>query len=470
MKVLFINKFLDKHTIYRVPLGILCLSSAIKKADHQVFICEPSKENVFDKIKEIKPDIIAYSLKTGFHKYYIDLNKKLKKQFDFFSIFGGPHATFFPEMIKEEGIDCIGLGECDEAFIDLLDRLEKKQNHINTKNFWFNVQGKIYKNPLRKLEQNLDNLSFPDRKLLNDFKEIKLAKIHNFITARGCPFNCSYCFNHQLKKMYAGQRYVRRRSVDNVIVEIKQVASQYNLKRVHFEDDTFNMDKEWLKEFALKYPKIPFKCNLRCNLVDEEVIQLLKKANCISVTFAIEAGNDRIRNEILHRNISKEQMINCAKLLKKYKIRFLTENILANPTSTLSDDIETLDMNLICQPDYPTVHILQPYPRTEIFKIAVKNNQFKKEKINDLESFYKFSPLEISNKIERKNLQRIFALIVAFPFLRKYVNFLISRKRLTPVYSLLYGLWRPYCMIFKIMPHKLSIKEIYWLIKRYFTN
>jgi radical SAM superfamily enzyme YgiQ (UPF0313 family) len=470
MKVLFINKFLDKNTIYRVPLGILYLSSAIKKAGHRVFICEPSREKISDKIKKIKPDVIAYSVRTGFHRYYIDLNKKLKEQFNFFSVFGGPHATFFPEMIEEKGVDCVGIGECDEAFIDLLNRLEKKQSYVDTKNFWFNIRGKIKQNPLRELEQNLDNLPFPDRELLNDFKEIRFSKIHNFIASRGCPFNCSYCFNHQLKKMYDGQKYVRRRSVDNVMAEIKQVAGKYKLKRVHFEDDTFNMDKEWLKEFASKYPQIPFKCNVRCNLVDEEIVQLLKQANCISVTFAIEAGNDRIRNEILHRNMDKEQMINCAKLLKKYKIKFLTENILANPTSTLSDDIETLDMNLICRPDYPTVHILQPYPRTEIFEIAVKNNQFSKEKINDLKSFYGTSPLEISNKTERKNLQRIFAIVVAFPFLRKHVNFLISKKWLTPVYSFLYSLWRPYCMIFKIMPHKLSPRETYWLIKRYLTN
>lgn len=111
--------------------------------------------------------------------------------------------------------------------------------------------------------------------MLNNFKEIRLSRIHNFITSRGCPHNCSYCFNHKLKEMYAGQRYIRRRSVDNVIEEIRQAANNYNLEKVHFEDDTFNIGKQWLKEFAAKYPKIPFKCNLRANLVDEEIIRLL---------------------------------------------------------------------------------------------------------------------------------------------------------------------------------------------------
>lgn len=470
MKILFINKFLDKHTIYRVPLGILYLSSAIKKARHEVFICEPSRENVSTKLRKVKPDIVAYSIRTGFHRYYIDLNKRLKKRFDFFSIFGGPHATFFPEMIKEEGVDCIALGECESAIVDLLNCLEANQPYLKTRNFWFKIKGKIFRNSLRELEQNLDNLSFPNRSLLDNFKEIRFSKIHNFITSRGCPYSCSYCFNHALKEMYVGQKYVRRRSVDNVIEEIKQVATNYNLKRVHFEDDIFNIDRKWLKEFVSKYPKIPFKCNIRANLVDEEIIQLLKEANCISVTFAIEAGNDRIRNEVLHRNMTKEQIINCANLLKKYKIRFITENILANPTSTLSDDIETLDLNLTCQPDYPTVSLLQPYPRTEVFRIALENNQFTEKDVDDIKSFFKVSPLKIPNKMERTNLQRIFALVTAFPPLRKYLNFLIGRKKFNLIYYFLYSLWRPYCLVFKIMPHKLSLKELYWLARRYLTN
>ncbi len=470
MKILFINKFLDKHTIYRVPLGILYLSSSLKKAGHRVFICEPSRENVFEKVRKIKPEIIAYSLRTGFHRYYLDLNKKLKRQFSFFSVFGGPHPTFFPEMIDKEGVDCIGLGECESAVVNLLNHLEKDSSCLKTKSFWLKTKERIAKNPLEKLEENLDNISFPDRGLLDSFKETKFSRIHNFITSRGCPYHCTYCFNHRLKIMYPGEKYIRRRSVDNVIKEIEQVASRYNLQRVHFEDDTFNMDKNWLREFAAKYPKIPFKCNLRANLVDEEVVQLLKDSNCISVTFGIEAGNDRIRNEIFKRNMSKEEIVICANLLKEYKIRFITENILANPTSVLADDIETLDLNIICRPDYANVSLLQPYPRTEVFQIALDNNQFEKKDINEIESFFKGSLLKISNIKERINLQRLFPLIVAFPFLKKYLKSLIKRKRLTFVYTFLYNLWRPYCLVFKIMPHRLTPRELFWLIRRYLTN
>lgn len=469
MKIMFINKFLDKHSIYRVPLGILYLSSTIKKEGHQVFIAEPTRENIFKKMQEIKPNVVAYSLRTGFHRYYIELNKKLKRQFNYFSVFGGSHPTFFPEMIEEEGVDCIGRGECELAIVNLLNLLRENRPYHKTKNFWFKIDGQIFQNPLEKLEQNLDSLPFPDRDLLNGFKEIGFSRIRNFIASRGCPYDCTYCFNHKLKEMYADNKYVRRRSVDNVVEEIKQVITDYRLTRVHFEDDTFNINKEWLGEFVVKYPKIPFKCNIRADLVDEETIKLLKEANCISVTFGIEAGNDRIRNGILNRHTSKEQIINCAQLLRKYKIKFITENMLANPTSTLSDDIETLDLNLICKPDYPIVSFLQPYPRTEILKIASKNNEYTPKNIEGIKSFYTTSPLKISHKIERTNLQRIFALVTAFPFLRRYVNFLI-RQKIGFIYTFLYAVWRPYCLVFKIMPHKISFKEFLRLIYCYLTN
>ncbi|MFZ5559774.1 MAG: B12-binding domain-containing radical SAM protein [Patescibacteria group bacterium] len=470
MRVLFINKFLDKNTIYRVPLGILYLGT-MAKDKHDIRICDPKRENLKDVIKHFKPTIIAYSLRTGFHQYYLNLNKKLKTEYNFISICGGPHATFYPEMIKSEGVDIIGLSECEKPFLELINKIEKEENYFATKNFWFKSKnGEIIRNPLEPLEQDLDSIPFPDRSFLNHHKELKFSKIHNFIASRGCPYNCTYCFNRRLKVMYQGQRYVRKRSVDNVIKEIEGVAKDYPLERVHFEDDTFNISKDWLKEFAEKYPKIPFKCNIRADLVDEEVVALLKKANCISVTFAIEAGNDRIRNEILKRNLSKEQLINCANLLKKYKIRFITENILANPTSSLKDDVETLDLNLICKPDYPTVSLLNPYPGTEIYNIAIKSGEYQPRNFEEISSFFDSTPLKLKNLSERINLQRIFAIIIGFPFLRKYLNFLIKYKYLRFIYSPIYHLWRAYCLMFKIMPHKISLRELFWLARRFLAS
>ncbi len=319
------------------------------------------------------------------------------------------------------------------------------------------------------LEKDLNKLPFPDRELLYGFPEIKYAKLQNFITSRGCPYNCTYCFNKKLKQLYGSQGYIRRRSVDNVIREIIKTKSETNFEIVHFEDDTFNLNKVWLREFAEKYPKFPFKCNIRANLLDEETAMLLKKANCISVTFAIESGNDRIRNEVYKRGMSREEIINCAKLLRKYGIRIKTENIIGAPTSTLSEDIETLDLNIKCKPNYSTVSLMAPLPGTEIHEIALYNNQLETTDFDTMGSYFDSTVLRIPNLEERLNLQKLFALVVAFPFLRKYIYFLISRKRVKILYSILYNLFWAYSIVFKIVPHKLTIKDWYWNIRRYFS-
>lgn len=468
MKVLFINKYLGKDTIYRLPLGILYLSAMVKDR-HQVYVCEPERENLNEVMKNFRPDVIGYSVRTGYHQYYVDLNADLKKHYEFISIFGGPHVTFFPELINQDGIDIVGLGECEGSFAELLDKMDRGEDYTETNNFWFKDSSKIIKNLLSPLEQNLDSLPFPDRTLLNHHPELKVLAIHSFFSTRGCPYGCTYCFNHKFKQLYPGQSYVRQRSVDNLIKEIDFVVASYPVERIMFEDDNFIINKAWLMEFAEKYPKIPFKCMIRANLADEETIMLLKQAGCISVTMGIEAGNDRISNEILKRNLTKEQIVACARLLEKYGIRFITENILANPTSTLADDLETLDLNLVCRPDFANASLLNPYPQTEIYDVAVKAGEYQPKNFDDIASFFDSTPLNIPNIEERKNLQRLFAIIVAFPFLRRYTDFLIRRKQLRFIYSTAYAMWRPYCLMFKIMPHKVTLKELYWITRRYLT-
>ena len=97
--------FLAKYIRYGGYIGIMYLSAVLKKQGHSVKILETETKNLCSKVKKIKPDIIAYSTTTGLHKYYLEINKKLKREIKFFSVFGGPHPTYFPELIEEEYIN-----------------------------------------------------------------------------------------------------------------------------------------------------------------------------------------------------------------------------------------------------------------------------------------------------------------------------------------------------------------------------
>ena len=171
------------------------------------------------------PDIIGYGVCTGFQNYYLNLNRELKKQFAFISIFGGPHPTFFPEFIEEESVDIICRGEGEFAMLDLCNNLEAGTDIRNIANLWVKQNDQISKNGLRPLIANLDELPWPDREtsytLDSSFKEYGAR---SFISTRGCPFECSYCFNASYIDLYGSDwKKCRVRSPTDLVNEIYEV-------------------------------------------------------------------------------------------------------------------------------------------------------------------------------------------------------------------------------------------------------
>ena len=169
---------IEKFTVE--PLGIAYLSSVLKKNGYEVDMLKIDYKDFYSELKRIKPDVLAYSLTTGKHKKFLNLNREIKKEFKVLSVFGGAHATYYPEVINEEGVDVVIRGEADKSFVELLNdyRLGKKVKRIIE---------------FRTLEQNLDRIPLPDRKLLYKYPENRNNLIKNVISSRGCRFKCPYC-------------------------------------------------------------------------------------------------------------------------------------------------------------------------------------------------------------------------------------------------------------------------------------
>lgn len=441
MKILFITKdFLIE------PLGTLYLSSALKKAGHETDILKADIENVREKFETFSPDIVAYSITTGQHKLFADFNLKLKKRKNFVSVFGGPHPTFFNEFINEPGVDIICIGEGEQAMVDLANNIEQGKNITKIPNLWIKNKDKIIKNSVRPLVADLDSLEFPDRELIYD-KYIKSYNhpVKNFMWSRGCPYNCPYCFNHSLKKIYKNKgQYLRFRSLDNLLEEILFVKQQYPLEMVYIQDDTFAFQEDQVKEFSQKYPKLinlPFHCHLRANLVNKKIIKLLKKAGCYGVSFGIEAGNDFLRNQILNRNMTKEEIINAARIIKQAGIKFRTFNILGLPQGSLKADLETLKLNIDCKPDLGWACIYQPYPRTELGDLSASMGIYNGDIDEISETFFEESVLDIKNKKQINNLQKLFSLAVSYPFLLPLVKILINMPP-NILFKKVYSFWK----------------------------
>jgi len=335
-------------------------------------------------------------------------------------------------------------------------------------NWWFRVSGEVVRNPLRPLlnDEELSALPFADRELLYAaHAQSRRTKIKPFITGRGCPYDCAFCFNKAYSDLYGGQgRRFRRRSVDNVLRELKEVTSRHDVRFVLFMDDTFILQDAWLNEFMSRYKVeigLPFWCQVRANLVTEEKVALFKDAGCVSVSFGLEAGNDRLRNVILNRNMSREQILKAADILRRQGIAFMTNNMLGLPTGGLDTDLETLDLNIRCRPAYANVFLFQPYPKTALGEWAAAQGLMSGT-FDDLSgSVSDDTVIVFGSEAERRqieNLQKLFALAVEFPWLIPLIRRLL---RLPPnrFFWLIYKLWKGWAIKIRIFPFKMRPRE-----------
>jgi anaerobic magnesium-protoporphyrin IX monomethyl ester cyclase len=293
--------------------------------------------------------------------------------------------------------------------------------------------GELHENPPRPFLQDLDALPFPDRELWGTPQRTVFSVIAN----RGCPYACTYCFNHQHKRLAEG-RYVRQRGIDNVIAECIELRDRYGATKIDFQDDIFILDKTWLREFAPRFRDevgLPFWCHVRANLITEEVVSLLKEGGCVAVAMGVEAGNDELRNLILKRRLDREEIVRTGRWLIEYGIDLLTQNMIALPGETIEMAFETVAVNAQIKPQHMNLYFFQPYPGTELAQYSVDHGYFDGDFSDYPESYLARSsneiPIKTSEEREFKLLADIFHLLVKIPALIPYAHYALTRKRET---------------------------------------
>jgi len=423
-------------------LGMMCISACLKKAGHEVMLFIESEEKDFiGAVSDYKPDMIGFTVMSGAHKWCLETAGKLKRENNII-IFGGPHPTFFPDVINEKNVDVICVGEGEHAMLEMAAAFPDMEKISKIRNLHVKFNGTVVKNEPRDFIGDLDAMPYPDRELVYRYPILRENPRKIVMTNRGCPYSCTFCFNSAYRKLYANKgRYVRMRSKENIIGEIIEMRNNYPLKSVYFSDDTFIIDKAWLTDMMKYYKErvgLPFVCLIRADLVDEDVIRCLKEAGCISVHFGIESGNETIRNMVLKKGVKDAQIYEAARLLKKYGIKFKTYNILGLPGETMDNMFETVGMNAKIRTDYPWASILVPYPKTELSEMMVSKGLLGKDYCVDdipLSFFNKKNPKKVDWPI--MNLQRLFFFGVKFPALMPLIRRLIYLPP-NPLFTLLF--------------------------------
>ncbi len=402
-------------------IGVMSIAGMLKAHGHKVdlLIFDEHRKNYLDMIDAFNPDLVGFSFMTGNRKWVYSTVKEVKQRFNKPIIFGGVHPTLFPEDIDFSCVDFVCIGEGEYPVLELMNKLQENQDCSNIENLWVKHNGSIIKNPLRNLIEDFDSLPLPYRKIYYKYKFIRDLPIKRFITGVGCPFNCTFCHNPLARQIFEGKgRHVRKKSPERVIEEIKLIKDNYVLKRVHFSADLFVLDKKWLKDFLELYRShinIPFSCNIRIDMADEEMIKDMHNAKCWGISFGIESGSDRIRNGILKKNLKREDTITNAAVIKKYGIKLNIPNLMGLPEETIGEAFETIRINQEIKADYIRANVLVPYPKTEIVNYAIEKGLLPADyNIHNFDQVLRKATIKSEYAQQFENLCALFNLTVKF--------------------------------------------------------
>lgn len=302
-------------------------------------------------------------------------------------IVGGGLGSSIPEIcIDKLKADIVVIGEGEITIADLLNTLQIKSDLEKVKGIAFKKGDKIVRTLPRERIKNLDELPFPawhlfpmDIYLQNQFEveaimDIK-GKSMNVIGGKGCPFNCTFCyelFSHKAIK----------RSVNNVIDEIKVLQKRYGVKVIGFMDDLFAMDKNWVMEFCDEINKQDIKlkwfCAARVNTVDEEMLKKMKEAGCILVNFGIESGSQKML-DIMNKAVRVEQASKAINTARKVGLRLNTSFMMGFPEETKESLDETIKFCIDNNVHLTTIFFVTPYPGTALYKQAKDMGLIKNE-------------------------------------------------------------------------------------------
>lgn len=329
------------------PMGLMLLSALAKKHfDAEAGLWVMERDDLAETVKKFRPDIVAFSGITGSHKYYLEAAGRIKAMDKHPKIIvGGPHFTFFPgEILRHEYIDALCVGEGDDTWIEWLQALQNNLNPNEIPNMVTRENmDQVLKNPkgqgsvgmvdfsldpsfMRGRKTDLDDLPFLDRGLVYDNTEFRRRFKRTIMASRGCPFRCTYCFEHQWNEMYRGvkdagairQLYGVRRLLD----ELEDFTKRYDTRFIKFYDDVFPpfpsaKERAWHQEFCEEYPRrigLPFHILTRCDLMTDfldkgvDILADLKRAGMASVTMSIESGNQFIRDHVVMRDMTKSDI------------------------------------------------------------------------------------------------------------------------------------------------------------------
>jgi anaerobic magnesium-protoporphyrin IX monomethyl ester cyclase len=406
MNVLFVYSLQDYQTPAkplknqgRIHLGLSYLSSLLSSHGHStelLVLTSGTKRKVIDDfIEEFQPELVAFTAVASQYDFISEVAEYIRAKYpSIYLVIGGPYVSLSPEGAIHGVFDAVCIGEGEYPLLELVGQLETAKKPTKIRNLWIKDGEGIEKNPTREFVTDLDILPFPDRDMWQ--KWINYTETEQVILlGRGCPFQCTYCCNHALKKLAPG-RYVRLRSPESVLREIKGIVTRFpKTRRIYFEVETIGINAEVgmalcseLEAFNKQLEKpLTFGINLRITPKSDytELFRAFKRASFDFVNIGLESGSKRIREEALKRDYSNQDVTEAVNLAKAYGLRVNIYVMIGIPGETTADFRETIECVRTCQPDWVYLSIFHPYPGTQLYDLCQEKGLLDHEIETDME-------------------------------------------------------------------------------------
>ncbi len=361
------------------PSDLLYMASIARMANVEPIVKDYSlnHETIVDfknDIEKLKPDFIVLNAASTTLQNDLAIVDVAKKSLPECKIIAkGAHFRIFDIKTLEDypNLDIVIRGEVEFTLLDILKGLDLK----DIQGITYRNQGIISKNPDRPFIENLDEIPYPARDLVDNsiYKRPDTDEVQAVIkVSRGCPYHCFFC----LATPTQGAK-VRVRSPKNIVGEIKECVEKYNIKNFIFWSDIFNLDNNWVKELCKEIInsklKITFSTNTRADSADVEAVKLMKKAGCKLVSIGIESGCQELLDK-MGKKITKEQIKNTVKLFKKNGIKIYGYYVIGLPWESEESFKETMEFAKKLNTEYVSFYTATALVGSKFYDYVQENN------------------------------------------------------------------------------------------------
>lgn len=371
-----------------LPYGISLIAGILRSQGHDIDIFVATRTTPMEKIdsviKSFDPQIIGVSSVVSEYNLACMVARYIKKIWpDIPIILGGPYSRTAPEHTTKGPWDYICVDEGELPLIALVNALLKGSSVDKIPGIWIRKGLVFLKNKPGPLITDLDSIPFMERDAWKKWVAIPGVS-HGILLSRGCPFSCSYCSNHIIRKHHQGDKYVRFRSVKNILSELKMIITNNpNTYSVYFETEALNNNPSFISSFCSSLQEfnnsfginIPYKVNLApfYNHDWNSLFKTLRQANICGVNIGLESGSERVRREILNRRYSNETIMTISSAAKRNNVWLCFYVLIGLPGETFQDFQETVDLCKKTKPDSVALSIFEPYPGTTLYTRAVES-------------------------------------------------------------------------------------------------